>query len=141
MNGCVVSGDVTIFSKQPLDALAAAVEAACGEGEAWSISGGLVVFDADDVVDLLPLQDLTGIDGKLSSGYSLLIPNNEELVSIAALGNLRGALQGGMIVQLNPKLATLDGLEGLEGLGGLEGPRGGRRRLKRSASVVDARLG
>ena len=59
-----------------------------------------------------------GVLGKDSTyGWSLDFTGNAELVSIAALGNLRGALQGGLSVTSNPKLATLDGLEGLEGVG------------------------
>jgi hypothetical protein len=117
VDGCAWTGDVLISSNQDLLDLKAAVEAVCGEGEAWSISGGLKVLNANDVVDLLPLQHLVAIDGKGSNGWSLYINGNDELVSIAALGNLLGALQGELYVTSNLKLATLDGLEGLEGMG------------------------
>ena len=61
------------------------------------------------------LEKITGI-GKDASGLNLCLRANAQLVSIAALGSVQGALPGGVVVFDHPVLVSLDGLEKITGI-------------------------
>jgi hypothetical protein len=82
-----------------------------------TIEGPLQVAFSTDVYNLDPLINLTKITGSDEAGNSIYIYKNANLQNILGLKGLNCQLKGGLVVDDNENLISLDGLEGVTRIG------------------------
>jgi hypothetical protein len=82
-----------------------------------TLNGPLQIAFSEDVINLDPLINLTRITGSDENGNSIYIYKNTNLENINGLQNIDCKLKGGLVVDNNDKLGSLDGLEGVKSIG------------------------